>query len=345
MYSHACGSAARRHGRRAGFALRDLVVCIVCLSMLGMLGCMCLNSTSDVNYRGGCLSNIRQLSLGIFNHESTLKRFPLATSATAPLSDISPGTLGTDDTDSSGYSWLVKILPYVEEDILFDEIRRASSKFQTPAFHPDVAREDGTHLSTIPIPSFVCPYSRGNYFVDPGNGSEYDDLALIGAEPAITSYMAVVGTHASNGEVVENGVLVSGSADVGKGVRISDIADGTSQTILLSETREPVYAAWFDGQATWVVGLDSTGAGSNRDDGFPGADATVLNRSAYSTFALGDAWAGRIARDWGPSSEHDGLVMHAFADGHAQSIDESIDPTVYFRLITRNGGEKIPEEY
>ena len=35
------------------------------------------------------------------------------------------------------------------------------------------------------------------------------------------------------------------------------------------------------------------------------------------------------------------MVHHAFADGHAQSLSVDVDPAIYYRLITRNGGEPI----
>ena len=113
MYRTNSGSVARRRarGRRAGFTLRDLVACIVCMSMLGWLGCMWLNNARVPATRNACLSNIRQLALATLNHESTLKRFPLVSDATAPLHEIPPGTLGSDATNSAGYSWLVKLLP------------------------------------------------------------------------------------------------------------------------------------------------------------------------------------------------------------------------------------------
>ena len=107
----------------------------------------------------------------------------------------------------------------------------------------------------------------------------------------------------------------------------------------MTATREPVYAAWIDGQATWVVGLDPAEAGAMQSDGIPGADLTMLNKLNYSIAALGDAWPGRALRDYGPSSQHNGLVHHAFADGHAQSLDENIDPSVYYRYITRSSGD------
>jgi hypothetical protein len=35
------------------------------------------------------------------------------------------------------------------------------------------------------------------------------------------------------------------------------------------------------------------------------------------------------------------VVVHSYADGHTQAVPDSIDPTTYFRLVTRGGGETI----
>jgi hypothetical protein len=52
-----------------------------------------------------------------------------------------------------------------------------------------------------------------------------------------------------------------------------------------------------------------------------------------------------VERDWGPSSDHGGgVIVHSYADGHTQAISDSIDPTLYFRLITRAGGESINQD-
>jgi hypothetical protein len=36
--------------------------------------------------------------------------------------------------------------------------------------------------------------------------------------------------------------------------------------------------------------------------------------------------------------------VHSYADGHTQAITDSIDPTLYFRLISRGGGEPVAQD-
>ncbi len=341
------GRVRNRTRCRQGFALRDLLAMICCLSMLGMLGCMWINDAHISSNRSGCLSNIRQLALSVANYESANERFPVVTDATAPLHAVPPGTLADDTANSSGYGWLVRMLPYIEETILMDELVDSSERFSVRPFDVSASREDGTHFSTVQLSAFRCPAIRGEATVQPGVGSEYDAHQMVGGYPAITSYMAIVGTHVSEGQVVENGVIVSRCVNApetcdGRSVTLRDVGDGISNTLILCETTEPVYAAWIDGQATWVVGIEPGGVGKPDDAGHPTAQATTIDTFAYSASALPDAWPGRLTRDRGPSSDHPGgAVMHAFADAHTKALSPDIDPTVYYRLITRNGGEPV----
>ncbi len=43
---------------------------------------------------------------------------------------------------------------------------------------------------------------------------------------------------------------------------------------------------------------------------------------------------------WGPSSDHSGgIVLHCWGDAHVSGINETVDATLYVRLITRAGKE------
>jgi prepilin-type processing-associated H-X9-DG protein len=94
----------------------------------------------------------------------------------------------------------------------------------------------------------------------------------------------------------------------------------------------------------WVVGTDGRSAtgGSALNYGPTSQNPTAVY---LPTAALADPDISGIApgRLWGPSSEHrGGIVNHAFADGHVDSISDKIDPNVYLWMVTRNGGENLP---
>ena len=46
-------------------------------------------------------------------------------------------------------------------------------------------------------------------------------------------------------------------------------------------------------------------------------------------------------RVWGPSSEHDAVVIHTFGDNHTLGITADVDEGVYAAMVTINGGENV----
>ena len=80
----------------------------VCLSVL-----ICyVNQQRESARRTGCLSNIRQLGLASFNHQHTPER----------LSSHSELPAVPSPAEEDGYSYIVKIMPYMEDEDLSGEV-------------------------------------------------------------------------------------------------------------------------------------------------------------------------------------------------------------------------------
>lgn len=140
-----------------------------------------------------------------------------------------------------------------------------------------------------------------------------------------------------------NGTIYPGSQTA-----ISNILDGTSNTLLICETREPNYAAWIDGTTAAVVGLAEQSHPAFILD--PVKGYYVPDKGVLTTLNYGGKGRDYLAaadhsgsRSWtfGPSSCHPGVVNHGMADGSAKSVFEDIDPTLYMHLITRAGNEPV----
>jgi prepilin-type processing-associated H-X9-DG protein len=172
--------------------------------------------------------------------------------------------------------------------------------------------------------------------------------------------------------------------DAGFGIspHSSAFTDGESTVPIIAETRERRFSSWYDGTMNWVVAArhsnpmagttaitaanDTTyvrpdsnipgGRWTIGTDGTSKTGGTALNygptpqnpTAVYlPTAALADPDISGIApgRLWGPSSQHSGgIVNHAFADAHVESIQDNIDANVYLWIVTRAGGETLPTQ-
>jgi hypothetical protein len=113
---------------------------------------------------------------------------------------------------------------------------------------------------------------------------------------------------------------------------MADVGDGLSNTVLVAETRESKMAVWVDGGTAAVVAL--------RFDEFNGPTYAglehALNYTPYFHYINPSA-------DYGPSSMHPGGAQHLLGDGSVRFIAQTVLPTTYVALATRQGGEDIPD--
>ena len=145
-----------------------------------------------------------------------------------------------------------------------------------------------------------------------------------------------------------------------------EFRDGTSNTFVFTESREETYASWVSGLSAYVVAADPGSGiqvrktvpaantnqpsvltmGANPVDGQLalniGSDVKRLGQNATAADMYASPYPhGTEGRIFGPSSQHPGVVQHAYADNHAKSIEDSIDPELYLHQVTRNGNEVL----
>jgi prepilin-type N-terminal cleavage/methylation domain-containing protein len=374
---------ASRH--RRGFTLVELLVVIAIIAILVLLLLPAINAAREAARRNGCISSSKQLALAVINHESTKQRFPLANSAPAyggqrsNLGREVPGTTNTEFyTDSrgyrnDGYSWIVQCLPFMEEEVLYQQIAKASDNFTRTAFHPAVVRIPGditTHCAAVQVGFLKCPSFAGEVIAQ-------DPYQMDGVEIAGGNYVAVSaatrGTTLGSNYVDDHdpqrgGTIISKLNNDFRGLKIRELTDGTSKTIIIAESKAERYSSWYSGQSTWVIGFkpdeDMRNVLAMQPDGYWGINQTgaansqtalnhgrnlILTPNDIAQFGEnGPPWyATRFKgepRDWGPSSDHGGgVVIHSYADGHTQALADSTDATLYYRLITRAGNEAIAD--
>ncbi|MDA0661179.1 MAG: DUF1559 domain-containing protein [Planctomycetota bacterium] len=371
--------------RRWRIRLREIVVVVVILGTLVLLLLPSVECAREAARRNGCMCNLKQLALATLNLESATQRFPVSTDYPGTYSQTNPGaaegmnlTALSIDADPlnapvvAGYSWVVKIMPYMEEADIYQEMQKTSNGFQAEAFSsantfPATGQATARPFWSIRIPALRCPSFAGADDATRGalGPPPYPSTAALG------NYVCMAGTHlvpaVENiaGRVEENGIVISRFANQGelKGLRATEIRDGTSKTVLYTESREKRLASWFCGQSTWVVGLRSENPSlvmaQSREQGIDGVIGPISGKVALGygpgkpgtttakNYYIAEATAPIFSKDgkgreWGPSSQHaGGVVVHIFADCHVKAISESVAPHIYHHAITRSGNDPL----
>lgn len=350
-----------KRGRRQppwrAFTLVELLVVIAIIAMLVTLLLPAVQAAREAGRRITCTNQIRQIGLAILNKESATQRFPLAIGgpqAASSCDSRGPGP-AENSVGGDGYSYLVPILPYLESTALYDEIVEKSDNFQKVAADSSMTITGShEHISTRELEGIICPsfpgekYAEGNFRKLRGQ-VQISNYLCLPAATAEGSRQRIADDDPRNGGMI----VTRGAAP--KGLPMSECKDGSSKTIMVTESRAACYPAWFFGAGTSTTAVSPELGRKERflrnksGDGFPAfkTEFQALNFGKPCSAPRDDRrpyfWEGpRASRDFGPSSAHaGGVVMQLFVDGHVEAMSDSITATNYARLVTRGGSEPV----
>ena len=231
----------RRHSRRlSGFTLVELLVVIAIIGMLVALLLPAVQAAREAARRMQCTNNVKQLSLAMMTYHDSHNRFPAGEGDPLWMSfrrqNDPNATLGHMEL----YSFLVSLLPYIEQNAFYESIVSANQQCSTTAgqndgFHPgnhnthNVGQNGaavGCPFRGVPVVAFRCP-SDGLVAQSPND------------RMARTSYHGCWGDLAVRRDSDRRGRGIFSRARGGNapGVRtISSVTDGTSNTLAISES-------------------------------------------------------------------------------------------------------------
>jgi prepilin-type processing-associated H-X9-DG protein len=293
-------------------------VVIAIMAVLAGLLLPAVQAAREAARRSLCTDHQRQVALAFTNYETARGIYPpgrLGCDDTGESTDITecpPGLPAEKKTAASGF---IEILPQVELQALYDQLavhqgglwnRNVSSI----AWYYDQPKRAGVQQT---IPLFICPSDA----VSPLSEVYHPVVA------ATASYALVQGTHGPGAANYQKHIAKYENDGLFLYVRpraARQVTDGLSRTLMLGEV---ILADWWESSNTWSyarLNADSLRTTSNPLNTHPGAGALSPERQ-NGAFA----------------SRHPGGAVFAFADAHADFIDDSIDPALYRALSTIAG--------
>lgn len=321
---------------RSGFTLIELLVVIAIIAILIALLLPAVQQAREAARRTQCRNNLKQLGLALHNYESTHSVFPL----------ISQNT--------TGFSAQAQILPFIDQGNLQNLIDFAKP-LMTGSGPNVVLNPDYQGIQDRLIPMLLCPSDSGNPMLD-------DE----GVRWAGTNYLVNVGSgtgfnYCTRGDsVLPDGIFWRGS-----NVRLRDITDGTSNTVLMAEGlfggRDGVSATVLTDPQRQTKRAGGGGSPCSRTaenlaaattSGYNGTRAGSWIRTTASHIAVNGFYTPN-SRDPDVSfhgdvvsasrSAHVGGTQAVLADGSVRFVSENVNLETWRAFFSRNGGEVISE--
>ncbi|HEX3148351.1 MAG TPA: DUF1559 domain-containing protein [Gemmataceae bacterium] len=341
-------SALKRRSGRQGFTLIELLVVIAIIAILIGLLLPAVQKIREAANRMKCSNNLKQIGLAMHNYNDTNGGFP-------------PGVLMRNYSDypyssEIGPNWAVLILPYVEQDNLFNSV--ANSINYWVAMNNTGAGLDATwaNVRGQTVKTYMCPsdgnttqcslplanltgWARGNYAANFGPHYHYGSRLNGGSSSG--------GPWGYAGQGPFSVWTATTGGKIGMGV--ATVPDGASNTIMASEVLTGTGVA-NDPRGVWAFGLAGSSAivahadgdcqlpndGPNRDCSDDIRDAPNVPTRNLSN------WTSCNSNQATARSRHSGGVNAVLCDGSVRFIRNSISQQTWWMINAANDGQVIP---
>ena len=258
--------------QRAGFTLVELLVVIAVIAVLIALLLPAVQSAREAARRASCLNNLRQIGLAMQLYHGASATFPPGAWEWRPPNNPAKRQI----------AWSALILPHLEQTPVYQSLNFGFA-FDSPA--------NVTAAATV-LNVYLCPSSLREDDRPQGR--------------AAADYGGIYGERINGPNNPAKGMMI-----YDKGIRISQVRDGVSQTLMIGED-----SGWSDGQ--WINGLNVF------DQAYPINQAPPFENDMRS--------------------EHPGGVNGLFVDGSVRFLKNSIAKQVVGAICTRAGREVISED-
>lgn len=337
------------------FTLVELLVVIAIIGVLVALLLPAVQTARESARRSQCVNNLRQIGLAIHNFEGSYGTFPAAT------------TRVEIDTWMHGPTWWIYTMPYMEQNNAYSQIVFPRKTFWLGATGAEAQANKeiwrNKHFSYMECPSSTSALPRFSNASGSGDVGYQRPFytAIVGAVP----HQSAMTTNPSqfNGPISDGGVIT-----LGRGQRMANVTDGTSNTVMVGENAGKMYHN--NGQPL-PVGADTNNYDGRVDNnrgfhmgtshvGFPNGDnsmdagqqCTHANcarcYNITTIFTRGITKKGLVFADYKESgcnkplnSQHPGGINALFADGHVGFLTENLPLDTLKALANRDDGMNV----
>ena len=320
----------RRRNAPAAFTLVELLVVIAIIGILVALLLPAVQAAREAARRMQCSNNLKQIGLALLTYENANESLP-------------PG--GLPSPTAYGHSWWVRILPHLEQGNIYDKFDEQAEHGTSTGWLSESFGGGNDHnrqlFYGVELPVLRCPSSSlpKLMLTDATHNAHVMAPNYTGVSGA-TDHNSARDKSTSGGAAGR--ISWGGSLIEGSGVTISQIRDGTTNTIMVAE------------QSDWCYDVTGGRHYCNSDcrHGFPmGPGNDGWERHFNMTCVIHrineKSWTGLgVQGNCGPNtpiqSAHSGGAMVVLADGSVHFLSESLETQVLYDLSNRDDGNVIP---
>jgi len=300
--------------RPRGMTLVELLVVIAIIALLVALLLPAVQGAREAARRLQCSNNLKQLGIAIAGHIAHREAFPHSVAYDGPT-DGNPGP-----PDRNGQGWILAILPYLEQQPLFDRFA-AGGCFAGSSPSGGLWKPGCRELMQLQTATLHCPSDADVV------GLSTSQYQWIGIPVCQTSYKGVIGD-------TRMGSAHTGSPDC--------------------HTRTKCPGLFW--RHTWFSPISPASVRDGLSNTFAvGEDVVAANHHSVAYYANGDYSSCHAPLNYFPQpptpdhwpsvmsfrSLHPGGAHFCFADGSVHHVSETIDLTIYQGLSTKAGQETV----